>query len=410
MGRTNDIGNYRFFEYYAIFLTLCQVSAVSIFVDEDLYSFVKRLGILLFIPLFFPYLKKDLNLVGLLYCGAITLGFIFHRVQGLDVKLFDEALIRIVPILIILHYNDSCNYPNKRIRLFALSFYILECVLAVYERLTLDHLIDFNSSSQAMNANMYLSEDFRSFSLLGHPLRNANTVSIMLAFVLCSNTIKPVFKVLLVLIGLGAIWAFNSRACMVIWLVIIFYRLFLYGKSLKWMLTSIGILLIVLPSVFLYVQKTAFLGRLDFDFSDGSSLTRIMAVEIFLSHPWSLSEILMGGTMLEMPTFSRVAGVDDYVYIENGYLLDLGYWGFLLGSIKILGEMIISYQALRYFQLKDKVIVMIALWGVAVMNNNSAFTFLMPFFMCSYLAFGINQPKGWRHGDIPVSECLRDKI
>lgn len=53
MGRTNDIGNYRFIEYYAIFLTLCQVTAVSIFVDEDLYSFVIRLGILIFIP-FFP--------------------------------------------------------------------------------------------------------------------------------------------------------------------------------------------------------------------------------------------------------------------------------------------------------------------------------------------------------------------
>lgn len=159
------------------------------------------------------------------------------------------------------------------------------------------------------------------------------------------------------------------------------------------MLTSIGILLIVLPSVFLYVQKTAILGRLTFDFSDGSSLTRIMAVEIFLSHPWSLSEILMGGTILEQPTFSRVAGVADYVYIENGYLFDLGYCFFLLGSIRIWGEMIISYQALRYFQLKDKVIVMIALWGVAVMNNNTASAFLMPFFMCSYLAFGINQPK-----------------
>ena len=56
------------------------------------------------------------------------------------------------------------------IRLFALSFFVLECVLAIYEKMTLTHLIDYNSDSQAMNAKMYLSEDFRSFSLLGHPL------------------------------------------------------------------------------------------------------------------------------------------------------------------------------------------------------------------------------------------------
>ena len=175
-------------------------------------------------------------------------GYIFcffsHRIQGHDAKLFGEALIRIVTILIILHYKDSCIYPNKKIRLFALFFYILECVLAIYERQMLDHLIDYDSDSQAMNANMYLSEDFRSFSLMGHPLRNANVVSVMLAFILCTNTIKSIPKSLLVLLGLGAIWAFNSRACMMVWMILVIYRVFFYGKSLKWMLTSISLLFI----------------------------------------------------------------------------------------------------------------------------------------------------------------------
>lgn len=393
MGRNNDLSNYHFFEYYAIFLTISQIVAVRLFVDNDLYTLVIWLGIFIFIPFFVPHLKKDLNLVGLLYCGAITLGFVFHKIQGLDVKLFGEALIRIVSVLVILHYKDSRNYPNKRIKLFALSFYVVECFIAIYERLILDHLIDYNSDSQAMNDDMYLSEEFRSFSLMGHPLFNANVVSVMLAIIMCTNAIKPISKSFLVILGLGAIWAFNSRACMVMWLIIIFYRLFLYGKSLKWMLTSIGVLLMILPSLFLYVQNTEFLGRLDFDFTDGSTMTRIMAIEIFLSHPWSLSEIFMGGVLLEQPTFSNVVGVADYVYIENGYLLDLGYWGFVLGTIKILGEMAISYQALRLFHIKDKIIIMIALWGVAVMNNNTFFTFLMPFYMCSYIAFGAERVK-----------------
>lgn len=97
----------------------------------------------------------------------------------------------------------------------------------------------------------------------------------------------------------------------------------------------------------------------------------------------------MGGTLLDQPTGGSV-GVADYVYIENGYLMDLGYWGFFLGAIKILGEMIISYQALGRFLFKDKVIIMIALWGVAIMNNNTFFAFLLPFYLCSYLAFGAN--------------------
>lgn len=406
----NNQGATTFLESYAIFLTICMISSVTSLIGVDFYAFVIRLSILLFFVIAFPFIKKDINLIGLLYCGAITVGFVFHRLQGLDVKLFTEVLIRIVPILIILHYKQESSPRNRKIRLFALSFFILECTIAIYEKLTLTHLIDYDSDSQAMNADMYFSEEFRSFSLLGHPLCNANVVSILLAFILCSQTINKKLKFVLVLLGLGAIWSFNSRACMMMWLILLFYRFFLYGKSLKWVLISIGLLFIVFPSVLLYVQKTGALGRLDFDFSDGSTMTRIMAIEIFLSHSWSLSEMLMGGVMLEQPVLSKAVGVADFVYIENGYLLDLGYWGFFLGPIKILGEMIISYQALRFFHVKDKIIIMIALWGVAVMNNNTFSTFLMPFYMCSFLAFGATQKiMGVKESGLLYNSNFQDK-
>lgn len=75
MVRNNDIGNCRYFEYYAIFLTMSQITAISLFGGDDLYSFVIRISILVFIPFFVPYLKKDLNFVGLLYCRAISFVF-----------------------------------------------------------------------------------------------------------------------------------------------------------------------------------------------------------------------------------------------------------------------------------------------------------------------------------------------
>ena len=388
----NSAGNYQIFEFYVIFLTICVIPSVPVFIGEDIYTFIIRLGIIFFLILFYPYLRKDINWLVGIYCGAIMLGFVFHKIQGVDAKLFSEVLVRIVPVLVISHYKYEQNYPNKIIKRFVISFFVLECILAIYEKLTLSHLIDYDSDSQAMNVTMYLEEEFRSFSLFGHPLHNANIVSVILAFIICSNTVCKFPKVILVLLGLGAIWAFNSRACMAMWLMIIFYRLFLYGRSLKWMLTSLALLVIILPSVFLYVQKTGALGRLDFDFTDSSTLTRIMAFQIFITYPWSLTNMLMGGVELEQPTFAAVgSGMSDYVLIENGYLLDLGYWGFLLGSIKILGEIMISYKALYHFLFKDKIIVMLSLWGVASMNNNTFFSFLMPFFICSFLAFGINQ-------------------
>ena len=389
-----DFGNYKVYELYAIFLAICMIPSMLIFVGEDFLSIAARVGILCFLFIFYPYLRKDLNFVGILYCGAITIGFVFHKMQGLDVKLFGEVLVRIIPILVILHYKYDRTYPNKIIKQFAISFFVIECLLSIYEKFTLTHLIDYNSDTQAMNETMYLDEEFRSFSLFGHPLHNANVVSVMLAFILCSNTIGKPFKAILFLLGMGAIWAFNSRACLAIWLVLLFYRLFLYGKSLKWMLISMILLLLVLPSIVLYVQKTGVLGRLDFDFTDSSTLTRILAFQIFFSYPWSLNDLIFGGVELEQPTYAVAGtGVADYVYIENGYLLDLGYWGIPLGIIKIVGELIISYRALCHFSIKDKFIVMIALWGVATMNNNTFWTFLMPFYLLSFLAFGINNSK-----------------
>lgn len=385
-------GNYQLFEFYAIFLTICLIPSVPVLIGEDFVTLIIRLGIVFFFVLFYPFFRKDINFLGILYCGAIIIGFVFHKLQGLDVKLFGEALVRIVPILMLLHYKYNQKYPNKYIKLLAISFFVIECFLAVYEKYTLSHVIDYESDSQAMNVNMLEDEEFRSFSLFGHPLHNANVVSVMLAFIICSSSLKIKLKIILVLLGLGAIWSFNSRAALMMWLFIIFYRLFLYGKSWKWILSVIAIVLVALPSFVLYVQKTGALGRLDFDFSDSSTLTRIMALQIFFSYPWSSSEMILGGVKLEQPTFAAIGtGTSDYVYIENGYLLDLGYWGFILGAIKIIGEILISYRALHHFNIKDKFIIMIALWGIASMNNNTFFTFLMPFYLFSFLAFGVNQ-------------------
>lgn len=389
-GNNNNVSSGKFFEYYAIFLTMCSITSFHLIWNQGLYTIVIWIGILLFLVFFTPYIKKDLNTVGLLYCTAITLGFIFRRIDGFEVKFFSDVLVRIVPVFMLLHYRDNKISSNKKVQMFLLSFFVLECILAIYEKLTLNHLIDYQSESQAMNVDMYFSEDFRSFSLMGHPLRNANVVSIILAFIVCSSTINKIPKILFVLLGLGAIWAFNSRASLAIWLLLIFYRVFLYGKSFKWWLTYIVILLVALPSIILYIQNSGVLGRLTFDFSDGSTMTRILAVEIFLTYPWSLKDMLFGGVLLEYPS-SGGWGVADYMPIENGYLFDLGYWGLVLGGIKIFGEIMISYIVLKNFQIRDKFFIMIAIWGIASMNNNTLYTFLMPFYMCSYLAFGVNQ-------------------
>lgn len=383
--------SYKIYELCAIMLTFSMIYAVPELFGSVIKQFLllSSLAILLIVSL--SCLRSDLNRLSFVYCFSIALGFVFHKSMGIENGgFFGEVLVRVAPVLIILHYKYLRVYDCKKVRTFALFFFVLECLIAICERLTLSHFISYESDTQAMNEDMDFSEDFRSFSLMAHPLVNANVVSIFLAFILCTKTLKKVPQIILMLLGVGAIWAFNSRACMLMWMLIIVYRLFFYGKSLKWMAVSAFLLLLLLPTSFLYIKSSGLLGRLDFDFSDGSTLTRIWAFQIFYEHPWSLQEMIMGGTILYYPGI-LLKGALDYPTLENGVLMDLGYWGFVLGPIKIIGEFLITYKALFQFKNKDKLIIMVAVWGVAMMNNNSYFVFIMVFYMCSYLAFGINQ-------------------
>jgi len=385
-----SVNSYKTYEWCAIILTFSMIYAVPELCGSVIKQFLLMSSLAILIIVSLPYLKRDLNFFSLFYCFGITLGFLFHRILGVDeTGFFGEVLLRVVPVLIIVHYKYLRVYDCKKVRVFALIFFVLECLVAICERLTLSHFISYESDTQAMNSDMDFDEDFRSFSLMAHPLYNANVVSFFLAFIMCSKTIRKIPKISLMFLGFGAIWAFNSRACMLMWLLIIVYRLFFYGKSLKWMVTSVIALLFFLPSVFLFVQNSGMLGRLDFDFSDGSTLTRIWAFQIFFEHPWSLQEIIMGGTILYYPGI-LLKGALDYPLLENGVLMDLGYWGFILGPIKIIGELMISYFALYQFNPKDKFIIMVSIWGVAMMNNNSYASFLMVFYMCAFLAFGVN--------------------
>lgn len=381
--------SFRLYELFAIALTFIVIKAVPEFFGDTFRIIWYLCTIPTFLIISLPYWKKDLNIISFFYCLAILIGFFLHKLQGVkEAGVFAELIIRIVPILVIMHYKKGLICSNKIIRVFALTFFTIECIIAIYERITLSHLFDYESESQAMNVAMFLDEEFRSYALFGHPLWNANVVSLFLAFILCNNRISNCYKLFLMFLGLGAIWAFNSRACMLIWILIIIYRILFYGRSLKWILCCMAIIISLIPSLIIYAQNSTGLGRLDFDFSDSSSLTRILAFEVFLDYPWSLNDIIWGGTRLTYP--ATLDGIVDDPPLENGILMDLGYWGFILGPIKILGEVLISYLSLFQFALKDKMIIMIALWGVALMNNNSFGTFLMVTFMCAYLAFGLN--------------------
>lgn len=378
------------FEIFAILLTIYVIGAFHIIVNVEkitpVYMVISFINLALLLSLL--NFNRLIEKVAVVYCVALLIGFSCHKMMGLDDKLFSDVMLRVSPVLLIMYFSYSKAKPSRFLFYFVLSFFVLECIIAIYERMTLTHIINYSLRTQAMAATMDFTEGFRSFSLMGHPLRNSFVVLIILTFIMCSSYIPKKIKLLLAGLGLGALWATNSRIAMIIGAIIVFYRFLLYEKNWKWSILAIFLIFTIVPGAIAFIEKTQILGRLDFDFSDSSSMVRIVAYYIFANHDWSLSEILLGGTELDYPISYVLFAPQKHVALENSILMILGYWGFVIGSIMILGEIAITYLALWRYNIKDKIIIMVAVWIGALMSPATyTATYIITFFMISNLAF-----------------------
>lgn|GEM_PF-4249585 len=337
--------------------------------------------------LLFYYIIKNrvkILLIGNIYIYALTFGFLLHFMQGSVAinRIGENLFARLIPILVL----SIFLYKNKQIncRLFSIAFllfYITECSLAIYEKITMEHVIHYAEIEdlQATSFEMLDTTEFRSFSLMLHPLYNANTISVCLSFILFKN-IGFLKKMILIGLGLIALWAFNSRGALIVWAILIVYRLFLFQSNWIYTILIIGIMYFAIPVLLDYIQFTGILGRLStFDLSDGSSVTRLEAFTEFINQKWTTEDIFVGGRVLNYNGTK--------VSLENGILLDFGYWGFVVGSIKIVIELVMTYLSVKEYSLKERIFIMISFWGVAFMNNNSYSTWLMAIFVLCLISF-----------------------
>lgn len=375
---------------FQVFLFL--LSLVTIFILKDYVGdrYVGNINFVLFplVAIFMWARRYKLPIIEKIYIYSLSIGFILHFLIG--VSDFSEInsilLVRIAPILLLSLAMQQKTPPKIFIAFFVL-FFVVECGLSIYEKLTMNHYYKYDSIDDFMatTASMDDAATFRSYALMLHPLFNANTVSVCLAFILCSKHIKNIYKFSFVALGLLALWGFNSRGAMIIWSIILFYRIALYKAKISYVITILIVLYFALPTLIEWILFSGILGRLaEFDFSDSSTLTRFEAYDAFFSAKWNFYDIIAGGR--------EICYSGTQITLENGFLLDLGYWGLIVGSVKILGELLITYKAINKYSAKDKMLFMLAIWGVAFMNNNSYQTWLIPIFVMACVSFNSFMP------------------
>lgn len=375
-------------------MAILTIPAITVTLNGAIYEkLTGRLYYVLFALVLFVWFiwNYRLHLEAKVYVIALTIGVILHQLSNIEVEenVNGTLFTRLVPVILMSMYM-RVDRNLKWLMVFMMAFYLVECLMCFYERMTLTHIFSYTLGGRedAYNINMSGLEEnkYRATALMAHPLFNANTISVAMAFILCSDKIKPLIKIALWAIGLLGLYGCNSRGVFLVWAVILLYRFTLYNR--KWWLALIAILaLYFLVPIFLdWLLVSGLLGRMEgFDFSDSSTNTRIIAWYVFSNARWTFEDIVIGGRFITY--------MGSKTTLENGVLLDLSYWGLIIGPIKIITEVLLTWHACHHFPLRAKVIIMLATWGVAFMNNNSCQTWLLPMFVLFCIGFAPFQTK-----------------
>lgn len=382
IGRASKVES-RIFQFLALSSIIVVTPAFQELISVTISGWILNVICLCTCLFFFTRYSYLLDKVGWLYCIALVLIIPFHYgIPTVDNPIRDS--IRWINIILLFYLYRGKNFDVKWLVYSAFLFYILECSCCIIEKLGHFYFIDYTNADKMTATNLeayeYDFENFRSHGLLLHPLYNANVISIFMGYILVSTKLKRPVQISLFLLGLLAIWACNSRACIAIWLLILLYRFFLYNIKTWHLVLGISSLCLIVPWLIEFIQESGALGRFNLDFSDVSSETRIIAFTLFFSYPWTIENIIIGlGDWIYYPLSE--------ITLENGFLLNWAYWGWIIGSIKSFTEIYVTYKCLPQYKLKEKLIIMAAVWGVATANNNMINISILSFFFLANITF-----------------------
>lgn len=256
-------------------------------------------------------------------------------------------------------------------------FFVVECLLAIYERKYNIALFPY-----VENDDYYLSLleqgqtwQFRSSSLLGHPLFNANFVSFSLCLLLCCDRIKVIYRYILALLGLFAILGFNARGATIVTSCLVLYKLYMILKGQKSKLNKYFFYALIVVSLYYaidFVINSDWGGRLMQDeLIDGSAQARL-----------SFSEYLNNISLISFP-----AWVNKVNKSENCYLFILISYGLFLGILLIYSLFRLFFHYLAPYTRQVQILLLVSAIGVGSMNNNLAGPELFSWFFMYLLAF-----------------------
>lgn len=342
-------------------------------------------GFYLIIPaIVYVYWKQDTTFmkypdkqIGLLLIFVFLSCLIFYEKKTLLIN--SIAL----PTLYGLFFVNMSLADMKNMRKIVLVMFIVNCTLAICERLFMHNLFPMSSVYKYMAFSQTDLGLFRSSALLGHPLSNALITSIIMGFIMVSS-IGNTLKYGLLLLGFFALVCFNARGAVIITgistFVYFLWRLFTLQESFKSKL--LGILFIATCVVFMAMLLSNGFGGRFFEYAvreDDSILARIKVWNILKK--MSLDSWLFGMDDVRAYAMKTIGSF----HIENWLIIYVMNFGIIVTAMYIT----LFIPIFRYFMRPYTKFHSLMVFGIfiCVASTNNSLATNVPaismFFVCS---------------------------
>lgn len=320
---------------------------------------------------------------------AAVIAFIYLVLQYFNGENYLKNLLTFLflPIVFTLFFDKLTRKYTLQIRNVVLIFFIIECFLAVIERVFSFNAFEFIEFANLTDTELYMREgwQFRSTALLGHPLANAMVVVTISSFIIVSD-IKNSYKLLLFFLGYAALFSFNARGAIIVYtLIVLPYFIYILFRNTKFRRERIKMVVALILFIIVFVLllvNTEFGGRMIFSdkpIIDGSAMTRLDVFE-FYKHV-STFDLLFGNPNSYLNVMKALGAGG----VENGIITIILLYGLVFGLFLLYVLFKLQIKGLRTYNNYNKWFLILVFYSVGIMNPNlSMFTQWVFFIFCIF--------------------------
>ena len=383
--------NKYFYIYLVIFVFFVSPNILTTYGFDikrhDVFLFVSVIIALLFNKSALFYKNKFITILVLFQFIVTILKLIIDRSSGvffMSINFIGAGLV-----FSCFPYRISDNLKRLMFKLI-LAFFIVECSLAIFERITTYNIFVWRDNAGSFDNYLYSGDSmFRSFGLMGHPLQNALIVSTIMSFILIS---QMNYKYNYWFLGFLAVLCFNARAALVLdALMLLVYLLYTFTKRNENLIRNLSYVFIFVICTFYALFSLNWGGRImNYGvYDEGSAGTRINTLELF--RYYSLYEFLWGSDSKEILRYLDYSGI---IKTENFWVDYLLRYGLIVLILVSLLYILVIKSITRHYTKFEILFTSLFFLLIASTNNSLTSTWIPLFLLlfCYFVFYQTHKP------------------